>query len=74
MKQILLIFAIATLISCQEKRDSYLIKGTVTGIPDSTIIDLYVQYDNMGQRINSDTIINGYFEFTDTLDSRPILS
>jgi|LSQX01.3.fsa_nt_gb peroxiredoxin len=71
MKQILLIFAIATLISCQEKRDSYLIKGTVTGIPDSTIIDLYVQYDNMGQRINSDTIINGYFEFTDTLDSRP---
>jgi peroxiredoxin len=71
MKQILLIFAVATLISCQEKRDSYLIKGTVTGIPDSTVIDLYVQYDNLGQRTNSDTIIDGYFEFTDTLNSRP---
>jgi peroxiredoxin len=71
MKQILLIFTVVTLISCQEKRDSYLIQGNITGVPDSTVIDLYVQYDNMGQRINSDTIINGYFEFSDTLEARP---
>lgn len=71
MKYILLIFVFVSSISCQEKRDSYLIKGNVTGIPDSTVIDLYMQYNDMGKRIKSDTIINGYFEFTDTLDSRP---
>lgn len=71
MKQILLIFAIATLLSCQEKRNTFLIKGNIAEIPDSTVIDLYLQKNNMGQRISSDTIFNGYFEFTDTLDSRP---
>lgn len=71
MKQILFIFSVVTLISCQDKRDTYLIKGNITGIPDSTVINLYMQYDDMGQRISSDTIINGYFEFSDTLENRP---
>ena len=71
MKQILVILSVLTLISCQKQRETYLIKGNVKEIPDSTIIDLYVQYNNMGKRISSDTIINGHFEFSDTLETRP---
>ncbi len=71
MKQILMIFSVLTLLSCQQQRETYLIKGSVSEIPDSTIIDLFIQYDNMGKRISSDTIVNGYFEFSDTLETRP---
>lgn len=71
MKQILVIFSVLTIFSCQKQRDTYLIKGTLNEIPDSTIIDLFVQYDNMGKRISSDTILNGYFEFSDTLETAP---
>lgn len=71
MKQILLFFAVISLISCQEQRSSYSIKGNIKGIPDSTIIDLYIQQGSSGNRISSDTIINGQFEFTDTLGSQP---
>lgn len=71
MKHILLIFTLAILISCQNQRDTYLIKGNVKEIPDSTIIDLYVMQNETGQRICSDTIINGQFQFSDTLDTCP---
>lgn len=71
MKQILLIFTIVTLIICQEERDTYLITGKVKDVPDSTIIDLYEICDNMGKRVGSDTIINGYFEFSDSLKTFP---
>jgi hypothetical protein len=71
MKHILLIFTLATLISCQNQRATYLIKGNVKEIPDSTIVDLYVMQNETGQRICSDTIINGQFQFSDTLDICP---
>jgi hypothetical protein len=48
------------LISCQE-RNEYHITGKLQNIPDSTIIDLFVQYENVGTRIASDTIMNGVF-------------
>jgi peroxiredoxin len=53
-------------ISCQEQND-YHIVGKLQNIPDSTIIDLFVQYENVGTRIASDTIINGIFSFSDTI-------
>jgi thiol-disulfide isomerase/thioredoxin len=54
------------IISCQ-KQNKYHIIGKLQDIPDSTIIDLFVQYENVGSRIASDTIINGEFSFSDTI-------
>jgi thiol-disulfide isomerase/thioredoxin len=54
------------IISCQ-KQNEYHIIGKLQDIPDSTIIDLFVQYENVGSRIASDTIINGVFSFSDTI-------
>jgi hypothetical protein len=45
------------IISCQ-KQNEYHIIGKLQNIPDSTIIDLFVQYENVGSRIASDTITN----------------
>ncbi|MDD2279511.1 MAG: TlpA disulfide reductase family protein [Bacteroidales bacterium] len=71
MKQLLLIFTVLAFISCQNQGKKYQIIGNVKEVPDSAIIDLYIQYEDMGQRISSDTIINGQFEFSDTLKTRP---
>ncbi|MDY0201364.1 MAG: TlpA disulfide reductase family protein [Tenuifilaceae bacterium] len=71
MKRILLIFTVVAFISCHKQGEKYLIIGNVKEVPDSTIIDLYIQYDDMGKKISSDTIINGQFEFSDTLENRP---
>jgi len=54
------------ILSCQ-KQNEYHIIGKLQDIPDSTIIDLFVQYENVGSRIASDTIINGVFSFSDTI-------
>lgn len=70
MKNILVILSFLVLISCQSE-NNYQITGNIQDIPDSTIIDLYLQYENMGVRIKSDTILNGRFEFADTLSIRP---
>ncbi|MEO9894235.1 TlpA disulfide reductase family protein [Aurantibacter sp.] len=73
MKQLLAILIILFLNSCitNEERDSYLIEGTLKNIPDGTIIDLSLHIGRNGQRINSDTIIDGRFKFNDTLKIRP---
>ena len=54
------------IISCHGQNE-YKIIGKLQDIPDSTIIDLFVQYENVGSRIASDTIINGVFSFSDTI-------
>ncbi len=70
MKNILVVLIFLALMSCQNEAN-FKINGTVSNIPDSTIIDLFVKYDNMGVRLKTDTIINGLFEFVDTLSSQP---
>ncbi|PKQ62212.1 hypothetical protein BZG02_12905 [Labilibaculum filiforme] len=72
MKQVLFLIAITLLISCKEKRNTYLISGNVTNIPDSTIIDLFMDYGDTGNKISSDTIFNGQFEFSDSLETGPV--
>lgn len=54
------------MLSCQENNE-YHIVGRLENIPDSTIIDLYRQYENIGYRIASDTILNGLFSFSDSI-------
>ena len=68
MKYINLIIFCFILSSCHE-RNSYKITGNVQGIPDSTIIDLWVQDGNLGTRVSSDTILNGKFNFSDSIGS-----
>jgi peroxiredoxin len=51
--------------SCQ-KQNHYHIIGNLQGIPDSTVIELYIQYEDVAIRIATDTIINGLFAFSDT--------
>jgi len=70
MKKYFIALILLTVISCQ-KQQNYLITGNIENVPDSTLIDLFIQYDGMGTRICTDTIINGLFEFSDTLESRP---
>lgn len=65
--KILNLFVICFLIASCQVRHDYKITGNVQGIPDSTVIDLYVQYENMGSRVSSDTIINGKFSFSDSI-------
>lgn len=52
--------------SCQ-KQHSYNIIGNLQGIPDGTVIDLGIQYENIGIRIATDTIMNGLFSFSDSI-------
>jgi peroxiredoxin len=52
--------------SCQ-KQHSYHIIGNLQGIPDSTIIDLSIQYEIIGIPIATDTIMNGIFSFSDSI-------
>lgn len=54
------------IISCQKQNDYHII-GKLQDIPDSTIIDLFVLYENVGSRIASDTIFNGVFSFSDSI-------
>lgn len=66
IKRLQLIILGLFIISCQGQNE-YNIIGKLQDIPDSTIIDLFVQYENVGSRIASDTIINGLFSFSDTI-------
>ena len=54
------------IISCQEQNEYHII-GKLQNIPDSTIIDLFALYENVGSRIASDTIINGVFSFSNSI-------
>src|SRR6056297_957328 len=73
MKQFLsVLFMLSVLVSCQEKRDNYRIIGELKNIPDSSVIDLYIEYEDIASRIDSDTILNGFFEFSGILEKRPV--
>jgi hypothetical protein len=48
--------------SCQ-KQQTFKITGSISGIPDGTIIDLYEVEFDIAERIQSDTIKNGKFVF-----------
>lgn len=72
MKKVLLGLVVLGFIACEKQSaEKYIITGNVQGIADSTVIDLYMKFYSMGSRVHSDTIINGHFEFSDTLESRP---
>jgi peroxiredoxin len=66
MKFLKLLVICFLIVSCQVRHD-YKITGNVQGLPDSAVIDLYVQYGNMGSRVSSDTVINGQFSFSDSI-------
>lgn len=66
MKIIHLLVICFLIASCQVKNE-YNIIGNVQGIPDSTVIDLYVNYENLGTRVASDTIMNEKFSFSDSI-------
>lgn len=72
MKKILFILFLISLISCQKKQEKYVILGQLRNIPNETIIDLYAENDGSASRIKTDTIFDGYFEFSDTLSQSPI--
>jgi peroxiredoxin len=61
------IFILCLLVwSCQEQHD-YRIIGNLSGIPDGTVIQLGIQYENIGSRIATDTLRNGKFSFSDSI-------
>ena len=66
MRYIILLIVCFILTTCQV-RNGYKITGNVQGIPDHTVIDLFIQNENLGTRIASDTIFNGKFSFSDSI-------
>jgi thiol-disulfide isomerase/thioredoxin len=62
-KHFLIILILFVLVSCTKQRETYLIKGKIKNIPDSTVVELYEYHDDYGKLIGTDTIINGNFEF-----------
>ena len=50
--------------------NEYRIEGTLTGVPDSTVISLYQDEDGLLEKVQSDTVVGGRFVFADTI-SRP---
>lgn len=70
-KQFLIILISLFLISCAKQRETYLIKGKIVNIPDSSVIELYEFHDDFGKLIGEDTIINGKFEFRGISERNP---
>jgi peroxiredoxin len=66
LKNLRLLFLCLVVCSCQEQHDYHII-GNLKGIPDSTVIQLGIQYENVGSRIATDTLMNGKFSFSDTV-------
>lgn len=66
LKLIVLSFLILLFTSCKDRKE-YKILGDVSGISDSTLIDLFVIEENLGMRIATDTIIDGKFSFSDSI-------
>ncbi|MCG8307121.1 MAG: AhpC/TSA family protein [Cytophagales bacterium] len=71
MKNAFILCLLISLMSCQKKRDSYVITGNIEGITDSTVIDLYLMMNDIGKRVDVDTIINGNFKFSAALENKP---
>jgi len=55
--------------SCQEQHD-YHIFGSLNGIPDGTVIELGIQYEDVGSVIATDTLRNGKFSFSDSIGNK----
>lgn len=49
--------------------NEYRIEGTLTGIPDSTVISLYQDNGDLLEEVQSDTVVGGRFCFGDTLST-----
>ena len=58
---IITLWVIGILTSCA--RDGIRIEGTLTGVPDSTVMVLFKLEGNVGSTIGKDTLMNGRFEF-----------
>mgnify|MGYP003290659072 CR=1 FL=1 len=68
--RLFLFLAVAVLLgACAPKidADKFLIEGQVCNIPDSVVLNLCIYKNGMYSQIASDTIIDGYFSFTDTV-------
>ena len=58
--------------SCsQPSSEEYKITGTLENIEDSTIVSLFIWKENMLRTLDRDTLVNGKFEFTGTVDKTP---
>lgn len=72
MRNLLALFLIISIFSCQNKTSTeFVITGNVDDVPDSTVINLLARYGNLTKPVATDTIIGGKFEFRDTLETRP---
>lgn len=49
--------------------NEYRIEGTLTGVPDSTVISLYQDTGDLLEEVQSDTVVGGCFCFGDTLST-----
>ena len=49
--------------------NEYRIEGTLTGVPDSTVISLYQDNGDLLEEVQSDTVVGGRFCFGDTLST-----
>ncbi|QGY46876.1 redoxin domain-containing protein [Maribellus comscasis] len=72
MKNLSTLFLVIALFSCQDRtKTEFVISGNIEDAPDSTIVQLRARYGNVTQLVATDTIIDGNFEFRDTLEARP---
>lgn len=69
LKNLRLLFLCLVVCSCQDQHDYHII-GNLKGIPDGTIIQLGIQYENVGSRIAKDTLRNGKFSFSDSIGNK----
>lgn len=72
MKHLLTMAMIISLFaSCSQApkvpKEMFLIRGNLTNVPDSTVIGLYYNSGSMASLISQDTVINGQFEFCDSI-------
>ena len=63
-KIIVLLFAVLGIIGCKSEPKSFMINGTVTDVPDSTLIMLYTE----NKILDSVRVSNGSFNFSGTID------
>jgi peroxiredoxin len=66
LKNLQLLFLCLIVSSCKEQHEYHII-GNLKGIPDGTVIQLGIQFENLGTRIATDTLMNGRFSFSDTV-------
>jgi peroxiredoxin len=55
--------------SCREQHEYHII-GNLKGIPDGTVIQLAIQYENVASMIGTDTILRGKFSFSGSIGNK----